>query len=99
MRLHDWGVFAVTLMVFGTGADDPGSERKLLRVEVLPLMSATACGQTADLARAYLVPTIPGAERVAYVCHSALREAELHDMQHEAAASNARRADAAAERN
>lgn len=95
MRLYGWGVFAVTLLVFGSPSDSTSSRRPLLHVEVLPLMSADACGQTADIARAYLLPTIAGGERVAYVCHSALREAELREMQRQAEAENARRGDGA----
>lgn len=94
MRVYGWSVFAITLLVFGHPPDSASDGRSLRHVEVLPLMSPDACAQTVELARQYLVPVIPGGERVAYVCHSALREAELRAMQRRAATENAARAGA-----
>ena len=88
MRLYGWSVAAITLMVFGGApAEDPGRSQ-LLHTEVLPLMASDGCPLTAALARHYLVPSIEGGERLAYVCHGALRATELEDMQRRAAARN-----------
>ena len=88
MRLYSWGVIAISLLIFGSdNAADPAAS-KLLRIEVLEVMSSAGCNQTAKLAEAYLLPEIPGATRVAYVCHSALRETELASLQAAAAARN-----------
>ncbi len=89
MRLYAWGFFAVTLMVFGQSdrAADVGS--RLLHVEVVPVMAPGGCEVTAFLAETYLVPAVAGAERLAYVCHTALRDGDLEAMQRAAAARNA----------
>lgn len=92
MRLHAWGFFAITLMVFGSAEDQIANKSELLHVEVLEVMAPGGCAVTAELARAYLLPEIEGAERLAYVCHTSLRENELEIMQTKAAADNAKRA-------
>ncbi len=89
MRLYDWGFLAVSLLIFGGADEAERSGSKLLHVEVLEVLSPAGCEQTAQLAEEYLMPEIPGADRVAYVCHSALRDSELASLQAAAAARNA----------
>jgi hypothetical protein len=89
MRLH---ASAVSLLVLGlaSGAPDaPEATWQVLHTEVAELMTPSACPITVFLAREYLMPTIEGAERVAFDCHEDISVAELARLHVRAAMDNA----------
>jgi len=92
MGLNASAVFAISLMVFG-GGDASSDNQRLLHIEVMPMMAAEGCQITAWMAEQYLVPSIEGGERLAYICHLAVPRREFLAMQEEAAAHNADVAD------
>lgn len=87
MRLYTPAVAAISLMVFGAGG--PDDDDRLLHIEVMPMLAADGCAVTAWLAERYLVPSIEGGERLAYICHQAVRQRDFETMRAEAEAHNA----------
>ena len=91
MRLYASAVAAVSLMVFGAAAGPgDGEDTRLLHVEVMPMLAAEGCAIAAWMAERYLVPSVAGGARLAYVCHRAVPRREFEAMRAEAAAHNAR---------
>lgn len=89
MRLYASAVAAVSLMVFGaTGGD--GDDTRLLHIEVMPMLAAEGCEIAAWMAERYLVPSVEGGARLAYVCHRAVPRRQFEAMRAEAADHNAR---------
>ena len=88
MRLYTPAVAAISLMVFGAATDGDDTDR-LLHIEVMPMLAAEGCGVTAWLAERYLVPSVKGGERLAYICHEAVLRRDFEAMRAEAEAHNA----------
>jgi hypothetical protein len=89
MRLYTPAVAAISLMVFGAGGDD-AEHRRLLHIEVMPMLSAEGCAVAVWMAERYLVPSVEGGERLAYICHRAVLARDFEAMRAEAEAHNAR---------
>ena len=94
MRLYTPAVAAISLMVFGTAAEDGADRDRLLHIEVMPMLAAEGCAVAAWTAERWLVPAIEGGERLAYICHQSVRARDLEAMRAEAEAHNARVAEA-----
>ncbi len=89
MRLYTPAVAAITLMVFGA-ADQDAEHERLLHIEVMPMLAAEGCPIAAWTAERWLVPAVEGGERLAYICHQAVRTRDFEAMRAEAEAHNAR---------
>jgi len=85
MRLYTPAVAAISLMVFGADGD----RDRLLHIEVMPMLAAEGCAVAAWVAERYLVPSVEGGERLAYICHQAVRRRDFEAMRAEAEAHNA----------
>jgi len=88
MRLYASAIAAVSLMVFGAAGSD-GEDTRLLHIEVMPMLAAEGCEIAAWMAERYLVPSVEGGERLAYICHRLVPRRDFQTMRAEAEAHNA----------